>query len=106
MITNRLFCNAHKYVNISGLDYSDDPFYQHVFLEHNLDPWCPKVGPERHFMETLCIGLSKNPYMTSKKKVDTIFWFKEYFERPENQEILVHSGFWEDPEESVENASN
>jgi len=92
--------------NEQGLDYSDDPFYQHVFLEHHLDPWCPKVGPVRHFMETLCIGLSKNPYMSSLKKVDTIKWFKEYFERPENQEILVHSGFWEDPEENIENISN
>ena len=90
----------------SGLDYSGDPFYNHVFLEHHLDSWCPTVGPVRHFMETLCIGLSKNPYMSSQKKVDTIFWFKDYFERPENQEILIHAGCWEEPEENVENLSN
>ena len=44
--------------------------------------------------------------MSSQKKVDTIMWFKDYFERPENQEILIHAGCWEDPEENVENLSN
>jgi len=82
--------------NEQGLDYSGDPFYNHVFLEHHLDPWCPKMGPVRHFMEVVCLGLSKNPYVTSQKKLDTILWFKDYFEKPENNEILVHSGFWEE----------
>jgi len=81
--------------NEQGLDYSDDPFHQHVFLEHHLDPWCPKQGPVRHFMELVCVGLSKNPYMTAKKKKDTIFWFKDYFERPESMEILESMGAWE-----------
>lgn len=56
-------------------------------------------------MESVCQGLSQNPYMASHKKLDTILWFKTYFERPENQEILVHSGCWEDSEnvEQVEN---
>jgi len=87
--------------NEQGLDYSEDPFYNHVFLEHNLEDWCPKSGPVRNFMETVCLGLSQNPYMSAQKKVDTIMWFREYFERPENNEILVHSGCWE--EESVAN---
>ena len=47
-------------------------------------------------MELVCAGLSKNPYMSSAKKVSTITWFKEYFERDENKEILVHAGFWQD----------
>jgi len=85
--------------NEQGLDYSNDPFYQHVFLEHHLEPWCPKMGPVRHFMEVVCLGLSKNPYVSSSKKLDTILWFKNYFERPENNEILVHSGFWEESNE-------
>merc|ERR1712137_290804 len=84
--------------NEQGLDYSDDPFYNHVFLEHHLEPWCPKSGPVRHFMEVLCLGLSNNPYYSSEKKKETILWFKAYFERPENNEILVHSGCWEDVE--------
>lgn len=91
--------------NEQGLDYSDDPFYNHVFLEHHLEPWCPKSGPVRHFMEVLCLGLSNNPYYSSEKKKETILWFKAYFERPENNEILVHSGCWEDVE-SAEEASN
>jgi len=85
--------------NEQGLDYSSEPFYNHVFLEHHLEPWCPLGGPVRHFMEVVCLGLSKNPYVSSQKKLETILWFKEYFERPENNEILVHSGFWEDKTE-------
>eukprot|EP00092_Neocalanus_flemingeri_P024788 GFUD01026877.1.p1 GENE.GFUD01026877.1~~GFUD01026877.1.p1 ORF type:complete len:382 (-),score=91.35 GFUD01026877.1:44-1189(-) len=87
--------------NEQGLDYSSDPFYNHVFLEHNLEPWCPKMGPVRHFMEVVCLGLSKNPYVSSQKKLDTILWFKDYFERPENNEILIHSGFWEEANEEA-----
>jgi len=87
--------------NEQGLDYSDDPFYNHVFLEHHLEPWCPKAGPVRHFMEVVCLGLSKNPFVTSQKKIETILWFKEYFERPDNNEILVHSGLWEESSEEV-----
>jgi len=90
--------------NEQGLDYSDDPFYNHVFLDHNLEGWCPRSGPVRNFMETICLGLSQNPYMSSEKKVDTIMWFKDYFERPENNEILVHSGCWE--EDSSEQVTN
>jgi len=82
--------------NEQGLDCSGDPFHKHVFLEHHLHPWCPPSGPIRHFMELVCAGLSKNPYMSSTKKVSTITWFKEYFERDENREILVHAGFWQD----------
>jgi len=81
--------------NEYGIDSSHDPFHKHVFLEHNLEPWCPPSGPVRHFMELVCVGLSKNPYMTSQKKVDTIIWFKDYFERPESIEILNDVGAWE-----------
>ena len=52
-------------------------------------------------MELVCAGLSKNSYMSSAKKVSTITWFKEYFERDENREILVHAGFWEDKQAQV-----
>lgn len=82
--------------NEQGLDYSEDPFHKHVFLEHHLDPWCPLTGPVRHFMELVCIGLSKNPYVSSGKKLETILWFRNYFEREDNLEILVHGGFWEE----------
>jgi len=91
--------------NEQGLDCSDDPFYNHVFLEHHLEPWCPRSGPIRQFMETVCLGLSQNPYMASQKKIDTIMWFKDYFEKPDHKEILVHSGCWEDSED-VEQVSN
>jgi len=82
--------------NEQGLDYQEDPFHKHVFLEHYLEPWCPKTGPVRHFMELVVVGLSKNPYLSSSKKLDTIQWFKEYFEREDNLEILIHGGFWEE----------
>ena len=66
-----------------------------------MEPWCPKAGPVRHFMEVVCLGLSKNPFVTSQKKIETILWFKDYFERPDNNEILVHSGLWEESSEEV-----
>jgi len=91
--------------NEQGLDCSEDPFYNHVFLEHHLEPWCPRSGPIRQFMETVCLGLSQNPYMASQKKIDTIMWFKDYFEKPDHKEILIHSGCWEDSED-VEQVSN
>ncbi|XP_076628415.1 mitochondrial ribosomal protein S31 [Colletes latitarsis] len=55
-------------------------FSKHVFLEHHLTGWCPTKGPIRHFMELVCIGLSKNPYMTVEEKYEHIMWYKEYFE--------------------------
>jgi len=82
--------------NEQGLDYSDDPFHKHVFLEHHLESWCPKTGPVRHFMELVCIGMSKNPYISSSKKLETIHWFKDYFEREDNLDLLIHGGYWEE----------
>jgi len=80
--------------NEQGLDYSEEKFHQHVFLEQHLNPWCPKGGPIRHFMETVCVALSKNPYASVQYKLDTIDWFRQYFNRPEVNEILVHQGAW------------
>ena len=74
-----------------GLDYSDDPFYNHVFLEHHLEPWCPKSGPVRHFMEVLCLGLSNNPYYSSEKKKETILWFKAELQRRSSKVMEKHS---------------
>uniref|UniRef100_A0A7E4W279 Small ribosomal subunit protein mS31 n=1 Tax=Panagrellus redivivus TaxID=6233 RepID=A0A7E4W279_PANRE len=55
-------------------------FMDHIFLEgylaqHNL----PKTGPVAHFMELVCVGLSKNPYMTVKKKHEHLDSFAKYF---------------------------
>lgn len=86
--------------NEQGLDYSGEKFHQHVFLEQHLNPWCPKGGPIRHFMETVCVALSKNPYASVQYKLDTIDWFRQYFNRPEVTEILVHQGAWHPPAEA------
>ena len=69
-----------------------EQFHAHVFLEHHLEPWCPKKGPIRHFMELVCVGLSKNPYISAQKKLDHINWYKDYFEQPDHSEILRLSG--------------
>lgn len=61
-------------------------FEQHVFLDELLDSWCPRDGPVRIFMELVCIGLSKNPYLTVAQKHEHIDWYKAYFE--EKKEIL------------------
>lgn len=54
-------------------------FAEHVFLEKYLESWCPTKGPIRHFMELVCVGLSKNPYVSVQDKKEHIEWFQEYF---------------------------
>ena len=46
-----------------------EPFHEHVFLKHHIEDWCPTTGPVRHFMEVVCVGLQRNPYITVEKKV-------------------------------------
>ncbi|XP_061388311.1 small ribosomal subunit protein mS31 [Musca vetustissima] len=58
----------------------DVDFSEHIFLEQHLEGWCPTRGPIRHFMELVCVGLSKNPYLTAKEKKDHILWYRDYFE--------------------------
>uniref|UniRef100_A0A1B0CK83 Small ribosomal subunit protein mS31 n=1 Tax=Lutzomyia longipalpis TaxID=7200 RepID=A0A1B0CK83_LUTLO len=69
-------------------------FADHVFLEPHIESWCPKVGPVRHFMELVCVGLSKNPYITVKEKLDHLTWFEEYFESKKEllKEIIIQDG--------------
>jgi small subunit ribosomal protein S31 len=55
-------------------------FTEHVLLEMHLDGWCPTRGPIRHFMELVCVGLSKNCFLSAQEKRDHIMWYKEYFE--------------------------
>ena len=86
-------------ISSAGLDYSSDPFHSHVFLEHHLQAWCPQAGPIRHFMELVTNGLSRNPYLSSGKKVATLEWFRDYFQREENLEILVHAGYWQEEQQ-------
>ncbi|XP_018393215.1 PREDICTED: 28S ribosomal protein S31, mitochondrial isoform X2 [Cyphomyrmex costatus] len=65
-------------------------FSEHVFMERHLKGWCPKSGPIRHFMELVCTGLSKNPYLTVEEKIAHIMWYKEYFES--KQDLLQEVG--------------
>lgn len=75
--------------NEQGINYDElEPFHQHVFLERHLEPWCPKEGPVRHFMELVCVGLQKNAHMTVAKKLETIEWFKNYLMSEEKQEVF------------------
>ncbi|XP_029336543.1 28S ribosomal protein S31, mitochondrial-like, partial [Mus caroli] len=46
----------------------------------------PKQGPIRLFMELVTCGLSKNPYLSVKQKVEHIEWFRNYFN--EKRDIL------------------
>lgn len=79
--------------NEQGVDEAQmEPFHEHVFLERHLEPWCPGRGPLRHFMELVCVALSKNPHITAGKKVETILWYRDYFEKPEHNDILRVSG--------------
>ncbi len=65
---------------IAGLDIEGKvSFADHIFLEPHIDSWCPKKGPMRHFMEMVCIALSKNPYFTVQEKKDQLEWYHQYF---------------------------
>lgn len=71
----------------SGLDEENQtPFMEHIFIEEHLESWCPKKGAVRNFMELVCIGLSKNPYLSVQQKRDHIEWYRNYFE--EKRDIL------------------
>ncbi|NXD24335.1 RT31 protein, partial [Spelaeornis formosus] len=63
----------------------DAEFHEHIFLEKHLEGF-PKGGPIHHFMELVICGLSKNPYLSVKQKVEHIEWFQKYFE--DKKELL------------------
>ncbi|KAL4002341.1 Mitochondrial 28S ribosomal protein S31 family protein [Acanthocheilonema viteae] len=61
-------------------DEEDVGFYDHIFLDKYLAQYnLPEEGPVAQFMELVCIGLSKNPYMSIKKKHAHLDWFANYF---------------------------
>ncbi|NXT71382.1 RT31 protein, partial [Chaetops frenatus] len=70
--------------NEAGME-DDAEFHEHIFLEKHLEGF-PKEGPIHHFMELVICGLSKNPYLSVKQKVEHIEWFQKYFE--EKKELL------------------
>ncbi|KAK0182364.1 hypothetical protein PV327_000513 [Microctonus hyperodae] len=77
--------------NEIGLDEEKSiHFSEHVFMDRHLRGWCPKGGPIRHFMELVCVGLSKNPYMTVQEKKDHIMWYRDFF--GSKQELLKEIG--------------
>uniref|UniRef100_A0A2K5LFC9 Small ribosomal subunit protein mS31 n=1 Tax=Cercocebus atys TaxID=9531 RepID=A0A2K5LFC9_CERAT len=74
--------------NEAGFDDDGSEFHEHIFLEKHLESF-PKQGPIRHFMELVTCGLSKNPYLSVKQKVEHIEWFRNYFN--EKKDILQES---------------
>ncbi|XP_020825641.1 small ribosomal subunit protein mS31 isoform X2 [Phascolarctos cinereus] len=68
--------------NEGGIDDGAD-FHEHIFLDKYLEDF-PKQGPIRHFMELVTCGLSKNPFLTVKEKVEHIEWFRNYFHEKKN----------------------
>ncbi|NXX85927.1 RT31 protein, partial [Urocolius indicus] len=70
--------------NEAGME-DDAEFHEHIFLEQHIEDF-PKQGPIRHFMELVICGLSKNPYLSVKQKIEHIEWFHKYFE--EKKEFL------------------
>lgn len=78
--------------NEQGLDEEAKvSFTEHIFLEDHLEPWCPKRGPIRHFMELVCVGLSKNYFITAQEKKEHILWFRDYFEQKKDllKQVIV-----------------
>ncbi|CAD5207925.1 unnamed protein product [Bursaphelenchus okinawaensis] len=64
-------------------------FSEHIFLDSYLQKHkhLPKTGPIAHFMELVVVGLSKNPYMTLKKKHAHLDSFAEFFNTERIKEI-------------------
>lgn len=90
--------------NEQGLDKERDVYFaNHIFLEQHLEGWCPTKGPVRHFMELVCVGLSKNPYITVEEKIGHINWFKNYFNEKKDmlQELILLT-----PDNKVKNESS
>ncbi|XP_041975837.1 28S ribosomal protein S31, mitochondrial [Aricia agestis] len=75
-------------------------FSEHIFLDQHLEGWCPTRGPIRHFMELVCVGLSKNAFYTVQEKKDHIMWYKEYFES--KKDLLNEIGAWDQPQQVTE----
>lgn len=76
---------------LTGLEEESKVYFtEHVFLEEHLEPWCPPKGPIRHFMELVCVGLSKNPYLTVQDKKEHIEWYRNYFD--EKKALLQEVG--------------
>ncbi|XP_013383199.1 28S ribosomal protein S31, mitochondrial isoform X2 [Lingula anatina] len=64
--------------NEQDWDYEADvPFYEHVFLERHIQDIEP--GPVRQFLELVCVGLGKNPWISAEEKREHLEWFKSYF---------------------------
>lgn len=71
-------------------------FTEHIFLDHHIEPWCPKEGPIKYFMELVLVGLSKNPYLTVQEKKETLDWYRDYFKK--NQSLLEEINAFGSPE--------
>lgn len=77
--------------NEQGMDEEHSIYFtEHVFLEQHLEPWCPPRGPVRQFMQLVCVGMSKNPYMSASTKRGHIAWYREYF--AERRQLLEDLG--------------
>lgn len=80
--------------NEQGMDLEKQTdFTEHIMLDMHLEDWCPSRGPVRHFMELVCVGLSKNNFLSAEEKKDHILWYKQYFEeKKENLGELMSLG--------------
>lgn len=84
----------HRLCIFTGIEKEQNVhFTEHVFLDAHLEGWCPRKGPIRHFMELVCVGLSKNAFYTVQEKKEHIMWYKEYFES--KKDLLTEVGAWD-----------
>ncbi|CAK1540275.1 unnamed protein product [Leptosia nina] len=80
--------------NEQGMEEEENVhFSEHIFLDAHLEDWCPTRGPIKHFMELVCVGLSKNAFYTVQEKRDHIQWYREYFES--KKDLLTEVGVWD-----------
>ena len=73
--------------NEIGLDDEDQStFEDHVFLNEYLELF-PMKGQIRRFMELVITGLQQNPYCSVSEKIDKIYWFKDYFDKFNDEDL-------------------
>lgn len=55
-------------------------------------------------MELVCVGLSKNPYLTVKQKQEHIEWYRKYFD--EKKDILERMVVQQNQQKLVDQQQN
>lgn len=75
----QVYFNCFSYP-LGWVEEISTPFHEHVFLSRFVNMKNDKsTAPLKAFMDLVCAGLGKNPYISAKEKKDHLAWFEGYF---------------------------